>query len=311
MAQQLLSVDQLTNQQVLNLFDVANSCLQQMDSPSKRSHPLAGYVLATAFYENSTRTRLSFNLAAQYLGMHVVDLNVATASVQKGETLADTLGTLAAMGVNVVALRHGDEAIHETEALPVCNDYDIGMLNAGAGKRAHPTQALLDLFTLWGQWQGELNGKIVTMVGDIAHSRVAASNAKLLQRFGVEVCCVAPDIWQPDEVNPAFEQVSRFSNMADGLADVDAVMALRIQHERHGNDNAVNCFDVGDYQVNHQTIKWAKPDVVVLHPGPMNRGVEITSELADDDRFSLIHQQVRHGVAIRMALIAWALDKIV
>lgn len=310
MAQQLLSVDQLTNQQVLDLFEVANNCLLQLDSPSKRLHRLAGHVLATAFYENSTRTRLSFNLAAQYLGMHVVDLNVATASVQKGETLADTLRTLAAMGVNVVALRHGDEAIHQKEALPVCKAYDMGLLNAGAGKGTHPTQALLDLFTLWRRWQGELNGKIVTMVGDIAHSRVAGSNAKLLQRFGVEVRCVAPDIWHPDEHQPAFMQVSRFSNISDGLADADAVMALRIQHERHG-DNPMQGFNVEDYQVNHQTIKWAKPDVAVLHPGPMNRGVEITSELADDGNFSLIHQQVRHGVAIRMALIAWALNKIV
>lgn len=299
----LVTLNDVTNDEVLALFETAKGLLPSIANPKLRTHPLAGKTLATAFYENSTRTRLSFNLAGQYLGMHVVDLSVATASVQKGETVGDTLATLAAMGLNAVALRHSSESIHPDEALPICEQTGMALLNAGAGKTAHPTQALLDAFTLWQQWDGNFTGKTLAMVGDIAHSRVAASNVVLLQRLGITVRCVAPAAWQP--TSEAFATVEKFDNLTDGLAGVDAVMALRIQRERH--EGGGQTVAVENYQVSHEALTMANPGVVVLHPGPMNRGVEITDAVADDPAVSLIAQQVTHGVAIRMALLQSAL----
>ncbi len=291
----------ITAELATTLFTMADAVLPWVTKAALRQPLLAGRTLATAFYEHSTRTRLSFALAAEYLGMHVVDLNVATSSVQKGEALQDTLATLAAMGVDAMALRHGEAGIHTQVAQPALENHSVLLLNAGAGKAEHPTQALLDAFTLWRRFDGKLAGKTVCMVGDIAHSRVARSNAVLLNTLGVTVNGVAPHAWQPPATDPAFAQAVMTESLGEGLANADAAMALRIQHERHETDTAI---EVAQYQLSHAALEQYAPQCrAVLHPGPMNRTVEITNALADDPALSCITQQVTHGVAMRMALL--------
>lgn len=301
----LLCTEDITAPIARTLFFMADDLLPWITNPEQRRPLLSGKTLAAAFYENSTRTRLSFTLAAQYLGMQTVDLSVATSSVQKGETLEDTLLTLAALGVNAVALRHGENTIHTDVALPVLAAKNVLLLNAGAGNHEHPTQALLDAYTLYRTFDGKLSGKTLCMAGDIAHSRVARSNAQLLNALGVKVTIAAPACWHPNtNTDNAFAHAQLTESLAEGLANADAVMALRIQHERHSNTEIdVN---VAHYQINHGALeKWAPNCKAVLHPGPMNRDVEISSALADDPNISCIPQQVTHGVAIRMALLLW------
>jgi len=262
--------------------------------------------IALLFYEPSTRTRAAFEQAAVALGLHPLVILAESASVQKGETLTDTVRTLCAQGVAGIVIRH-PEAGAPYAAARVSS---VPILNAGDGAHEHPTQAMLDLYTLWvhfgmpdptSRW---LAGRKVAIVGDIAHSRVARSNLILLTRVGAEVWLCAPPNLLPAAPLPG---TTLTTCLQDALQDADVVMVLRLQTERmaQGLLPSLNAYR-RDYQINARRLACAKPDCVVMHPGPLNRGVEISDEVADGPR-SLILKQVRAGLAARCACIEYAL----
>ncbi|GBC93026.1 Aspartate carbamoyltransferase [bacterium HR15] len=263
--------------------------------------------VALLFYEPSTRTRAAFEQAVVALGLHPLVITAESASVQKGETLADTVRTLCAQGVVGVVLRHPEAgAAHAAARVS-----SVPVLNAGDGAHEHPTQAMLDLYTLWvhfgmpdpaSHW---LAGRKVAIVGDIAHSRVARSNLILLTRVGAEVWLCAPPNLLPAATLPG---ATLTPCLQEALQNADVVMALRLQRERmeQGLLPSLNAYR-RDYQINAQRLACARPDCVVMHPGPLNRGVEISDEVADSAR-SLILKQVHAGLATRCACLEYALS---
>lgn len=254
---------------------------------------LAGKVIANLFYENSTRTRTSFELAAKYLSADVVNLDIATSSAQKGESLLDTAETLAAMGVDALVIRHSSSGVCQQLASHFKNRLSI--INAGDGMHEHPSQALLDLYTMLEKLQ-TVAGKKIVIVGDILHSRVARSNLHILTKLGAEVHLVGPPTLCIDP-----------EPLEDALEDADVVMCLRLQMERQTSGLIPSLAEYREfYGIDRQKLELAKPNVLVMHPGPMNRGVEITSDVADD---SLIRQQVRNGVIVRMAILKLLLQE--
>jgi aspartate carbamoyltransferase catalytic subunit len=288
----LLSVKDLPAEECARLFDRA-ALFANTPAPSS----LAGRLVATLFFENSTRTRTSFELAAQRLGAEVLSFSVSTSSTAKGESLADTAQTLDAMRPDVVVVRHGSSGA----AQYLSQKIKARVVNAGDGWHEHPTQALLDAFTLRQHW-GSLEGKHITIVGDLLHSRVARSNLLLLPKLGARVRVAGPPSLCPRELRSlGAEEV--FHTLRPALEGADAVMALRLQRERMGR---VYLSSEGEYfarfGLSEERLSWANPGAVVLHPGPMNRGVEIGGSLADSPR-SLILQQVASGVWVRMAVL--------
>lgn len=261
------------------------------------SDRLAGRVIMHMFYENSTRTRLSFEVAARRLGATAMNIDIATSSVKKGETLMDTVSTLAAIALpDALVVRHSEYGAPAYIAQHV----DCAVVNAGDSWREHPTQALLDALTI-ARCKGPIEKQTVAICGDIAHSRVARSNMQLLTRLGATVRVVAPAALMPEKL-PA-PGIASFDNLADGIAGCDIVMMLRLQKERMetalvGSDDDY----FRDFGLTHDKLRAAKPDAMVMHPGPMNRGVEIDGALADDKDRSLILRQVFYGVPARMAV---------
>jgi len=260
---------------------------------------LRNKVIATMFYENSTRTKTSFTLAAQSLGAQVLNLDISASSVAKGETIYDTASTLIAMGVDALIQRHSSSgAAHQL--LSVVPTY-VSIVNAGDGWNAHPTQALLDLFTMQEICE-KVEGRKITIVGDVKHSRVARSNIRLLTSLGADVHVCAPPPLMPEGIESM--GVKTHFELAPALENADFVIALRMQTERQ-QDGLITSLD--DYRrlwrLDHARLKLAKPTVRVLHPGPMNRGIELTSELADDPSISVVQQQVTNGVPVRMAVL--------
>jgi aspartate carbamoyltransferase catalytic subunit len=284
----LLSVSSLSDPALNDLLAAAQG--YAADPRSGRGR-LAGLTIFNCFYENSTRTAMSFAQAAARLGAQAITLSVEHSSVKKGETLADTARTLGAMGPDALVLRHRqDGAAAEVAAL-----VDCPVVNAGDGTNEHPTQALLDALTL-KQLFGSLEGRTIAIVGDIRHSRVAHSNAMLLPRLGATVRLSGPPALVPPEAGSL--------SIDEAIAGADAVMMLRVQRERLDED-------LGDapgeylrlYGLTPERLALAAPAAVVLHPGPMNRGVEIADEIADLPGRSLILRQVANGVAMRMAVL--------
>jgi aspartate carbamoyltransferase catalytic subunit len=286
----LLSIDSLSDEQIAILLDAAEIFAAQ-NRAGQHLNKLAGCTVFNLFYENSTRTAMSFAMAAARLGAHPLTLSVERSSVQKGETLEDTARTLAAMLPDAVVIRHKDSGA----AARVAELMECPVINAGDGTNEHPTQALLDALTL-RQHFGRIEGLTVAICGDIRHSRVARSNLKLLTRLGAEVRLAGPPSLFPEDLPGS-------GSIDEAISGADAVMMLRIQRERLAED-------LGDapgeylarYGLTAERLKLAAPSAVVLHPGPMNRGVEIADEVADDPR-SLILRQVANGVAIRMAVL--------
>lgn len=282
----LLTIDSLSDGQVAELL--ANAQEYALDRQAGAGR-LAGRTIFNCFYENSTRTAMSFAHAAARLGAQAITLSVEHSSVKKGETLADTARTLGAMGPDALVLRHrSDGAAAEVAALAGCP-----VVNAGDGTNEHPTQALLDALTLVQRF-GSLEGRTIAIVGDIRHSRVARSNAKLLPRLGASVRLAGPPVLQ----------VPGCLEIDEAIAGADAIMMLRVQRERLDEE-------LGDapgeylrlYGLTPERLALAAPDAAVLHPGPMNRGVEIADEVADLAGRSLILKQVANGVAMRMAVL--------
>lgn len=286
-----LSIEDLSERDIHHLLD------RSFAFKNIRHYPrYAHYTLANLFYENSTRTRVSFELAARHLSLSVVNLDIATSSENKGETIEDTLKTLAAMGIHLFVIRHLQEGL-PAQLAAYADNYHI--LNAGDGKHAHPSQAMLDLMTIVEK-KPRLDQLKIAIVGDLRHSRVANSLQHLFRQVGVKaLTLVAPTIWQPQTVH--FGEVT--DSLPEGLEGADVVIVLRVQQERLAASEHLDLpYYQQHYTISTQAMAYAKPDAIVMHPGPMNRGIEIANAVADSPQ-SVILTQVQNGIYMRMAII--------
>lgn len=286
----------VSEEEIRLILDTAAPMKEIISRRIKKVPTLRGRTVVTVFYEASTRTRTSFELAAKYLSADTVGIAAASSSVSKGETLKDTARTIAAMGADVVVLRHPMAGSAELLARTV----EASVINAGDGAHEHPTQALLDLFTV-REKKGRLAGLKVAIIGDILHSRVARSNIWGFTRMGAEVRLAGPATLLP----PGIEQMGALvcRSPEEALAGADVVMILRIQLERQQQGLFPGLREYGKlFGLNQARLRLAAPDALVMHPGPMNRGVEISQEVADGLQ-SVINEQVTNGVAVRMALL--------
>jgi len=293
----LLGIADLSANEITFLLDVADSYVELNRNADKKKTGLKGQTVINLFFENSTRTRTSFELAGKRLGADVINMAVATSSIKKGETMVDTAMTLNAMRPDVLVVRHPDSG-----AVKLLSEKVNGaVINAGDGSHEHPTQALLDALTLRRR-RGKLQGLKVAVCGDVLHSRVARSNIYLLNKMGAQVRLVSPPTLLPTDVNRLGVEV--FHNMRKGLTDCDIVMMLRLQTERMQGSFVPSTREYFHFfGLDAEKLSVAKPDAIVMHPGPMNRGVEIDSVLADDLTHSAILDQVELGVAVRMACL--------
>jgi aspartate carbamoyltransferase catalytic subunit len=293
----LLGIEGLSPEEITALLDLAESYVIQGRAIDKKTSLLRGRTLINLFYEASTRTQSSFELAAKRLGADVMNMTVKTSSVTKGETLIDTASTLNAMRPDILVVRHPDAGAAEL----LSRKLDCNVINAGDGAHEHPTQALLDALTIRRRL-GDFENRIVAICGDILHSRVARSNLRLLAMMGARVRLVAPRTLLPADADRFGVEVC--TNMHDGLKDADIVMMLRLQFERMGGAYIPSSREYFRfYGLDREKLAYAKPGALVMHPGPMNRGVEIASDIADDVEVSLIAEQVEMGVATRMAVL--------
>jgi aspartate carbamoyltransferase catalytic subunit len=296
----LLTLDGLDRELLIELLDAADGYLAPDDKLPVRNDVLRGRTVGNLFFEPSTRTRASFDLAGKRLGADVLNLDVNTSSRKKGESILDTIYTLEAMHVDVMVIRDASAGVPAFIARHV-KDF-VSILNAGEADVSHPTQGLLDILTI-RQHKPDIGNLAVAIVGDIRHSRVARSAAHGLATLGVgELRLVSPPAMAPDEDD--FPSARIVDNLAEGLRDADVVMALRIQRERIGNLDGIPGIDeyFANFGVSETSLELAKPDAIVMHPGPMNRGIEIEGTVADGPR-SVITQQVTNGVAVRMAVL--------
>jgi aspartate carbamoyltransferase catalytic subunit len=292
----LLGIEGLTPGEIIGLLDRAEAAVEVSRQVEKKRATLRGRTQINLFFEPSTRTQSSFEIAGKRLGADVMNMAVASSSVKKGETLIDTAATLNAMRPDIIVVRH-----HAAGAVHLlARKVDCSVVNAGDGAHEHPTQALLDALTIRRN-KGRIEGLQVAICGDILHSRVARSNILLLQALGARVRCIGPSTLLP----PGLDRfgVGIFTDMRAGLADVDIVMMLRLQRERMNGSFVPSVKEYFHfYGLDREKLAHAKPDALVMHPGPMNRGVEIDSEVADGAQ-SLIREQVEMGVAVRMAVL--------
>lgn len=292
----LLGLYDTPAEEINEILDTADGMRGFLDGKSKKSDLLAGKSLITLFYENSTRTRTSFELAGKYLGANEVNISVATSSVQKGETLIDTGETLNSLKIDFIAIRHPMAGAPKLLAEHV----KASVLNGGDGMNEHPTQALLDMLTLRRRF-GKIKGLKVAILGDIKHSRVAKSNLFGLKKLGAEVWMYSPETLMPKEIERLGAKVAK--SREEAIDGADGVMGLRIQLERQHGGLFPSLSEYSRfYGVNDAVLKYAKKDAVILHPGPVNRGVELTPSLIDGEN-SVILEQVTCGLAVRMALL--------
>lgn len=302
MKQDLISIDQLSMAEINDIHKLAKKYFTKQ----KSQNDLAGKLLVNFFFENSTRTRMSFEIAAQRMGAGVVNLDISLSSLKKGESIIDTAKTINAMRPDFVAIRHNSSGIVSL----LKNYIEASLINAGDGTNEHPSQALLDSFVI-RQHKGELKNLKIAICGDVLHSRVARSNIKLLKKFGAEICVITPPTLMPADYKKWLKekwQIAVFENLEQGIENADVVMMLRIQQER-----MLGCYipSLAEYAnlfgLTHEKLCAAKADVLVLHPGPINRDVEISAALADDKNISLILEQVEAGVAVRQSLLKFLL----
>ena len=293
----LLGIEALSAAEIERLLDLANSYADLPKDDERARKVLRGRTVINLFFETSTRTSTSFELAAKRLGGDVITMSVGTSSIKKGETLLDTAMTLNAMKPDVMVVRHNESGAVNLLSQKV----DGSVINAGDGRHEHPTQALLDALTIRRRL-GKLNGLLVAICGDILHSRVARSNIHLLTKMGARVRVIAPLTLLPSNIDRMGVEV--FTDMKKGLKDVDIVMMLRLQLERMQGAYVPSTREYFRFfGLDYAKLALAKPDALIMHPGPMNRGVEIDSEVADDINRSVIREQVEMGVAVRMACL--------
>ena len=301
-ARHLLGIEQLSPLEITTVLDLADRYVDLNRRTVKQSDVLAGMTQINLFFENSTRTQSSFELAGKRLGADVMNMSVANSSVKKGETLIDTAMTLNAMHPDVLVVRHSSAGA----AALLAQKVSCAVINAGDGAHEHPTQALLDALTI-RRAKGRLSGITVAICGDVLHSRVARSNIILLNAMGARVRVVGPATLMPSGI--ADMSVEVFHSMEDGLKDADVVMMLRLQRERMSGSFVPSVREYFHYYgLDAEKLKYAKEDALVMHPGPMNRGVEIASDIADGPQ-SVIEQQVEMGVAVRMAVMETLLSQ--
>ena len=294
--QHLLGIDVLSPRDISALLDLADKYVELNREIEKKQSLLRGRTQINLFFEASTRTQSSFELAGKRLGADVMNMSVTSSSIKKGETVLDTAMTLNAMHPDLLIVRH-----HAAGAVELLSQkVNCAVVNAGDGSHEHPTQALLDALTIRRR-KGRLEGLIVAICGDILHSRVARSNILLLQAMGARVRIIAPSTLLPSAADRLGVEV--FTNMAEGLQDCDIVMMLRLQLERMNGSFVPSTREYFHmFGLDEEKLARAKPDALVMHPGPMNRGIEIDSLVADGLR-SVIHEQVEMGVAVRMAVL--------
>jgi aspartate carbamoyltransferase catalytic subunit len=292
----LIGIEGLSPTEIVALLDLSEEAARLSRQIDKKRDDLRGRTLINLFFEASTRTQSSFELAGKRLGADVMNMSVDTSSVQKGETLIDTAVTLNAMRPDLLVVRH-----HSAGAVELLSQkVDCSVINAGDGSHEHPTQALLDALTI-RRHKGHIEGLIVAICGDILHSRVARSNILLLNALGARVRVVAPSTLLASGIERLGVEV--YTSMNEGLADADIVMMLRLQRERMVSSLIPSQREYFHFfGLDYEKLARAKPDALVMHPGPMNRGVEIDSNVADDAR-SVIREQVEMGVAVRMAVL--------
>ena len=292
----LLGLDGVSREEITSILDTALMMRQVVRSNNKKTPHLQGKSIVTLFYENSTRTRMSFELASKYMSAAAANISASASSVAKGETLIDTGVTLDQMGTDVIIIRHPMSGAPTLLAKHV----KASVVNAGDGMNEHPTQALLDMFTMM-QHKGHLNGLKVAILGDVTHSRVARSNIFGLHTMGAEVVLCAPPTLMPVQMEEL--GVKTYTRVEEAIEGADVVMNLRIQLERQQEGNFPSLREYSEFfGLNEERLKYAKPDALVMHPGPINRGVEISSDVADCEQ-SVIREQVSSGVAVRMALL--------
>lgn len=295
----LLALEPLTADEITFLLDQSKPFQEIQRHPLKKLATLRGKTVALAFFENSTRTRISFGTAASRLGADTMNLQAEASSLKKGETLLDTAFNLNAMKPDCLVMRHSASGAPHY----VARHLDIPVVNAGDGTHEHPSQGLLDALTIRDR-KGTIGNLNVTILGDLQHSRVARSNIHLLGKFGCRFTLCGPSMWVPRELEniapgTSIRRVFRIEEAVDGA---DVIIMLRVQTERmHEPSISPNDYILG-YQLNAERLKLAKPDALVLHPGPMNRGIEITPEVADGPQ-SCVLEQVTNGVAVRMAIL--------
>ena len=291
MLKSFIKISTLTKNEISSLIEDAQDFKRLL-----KNSDVKGKTACLMFFENSTRTKISFEIAAKNLGMRVINFDNATSSINKGESLKETIENLYFIGIDTVIIRTSNDSLIEDLRLQV--EYPIKFINAGSGKASHPSQALLDYFTM-KERLGDVFGKKITIVGDIEHSRVAKSNIALLNKFGANVVVCAPEFFKPEcpidgaEFDP---------NLKTAIKDADVVMGLRIQRERilkaYSEEEYIN-----NYRLNSDILEKYAPNAILMHPGPVNRDVEITSELLDSRKGKIILEQARNGVFARMAIL--------
>lgn len=296
MKKDLLGLKDLSAESIMAILDEAARMKKIVRQKEKKTKDLAGRTVVNLFYENSTRTRLSFELAAKYMSANAANITASGSSVQKGETLIDTANTINAMGTDILVMRHSMSGAPHLIA-PLVN---ASVINAGDGMDEHPTQALLDMLTIIEK-KGAIKGLKVAIVGDINHSRVVRSNIYGLKKLGAEVSVGGPSTLIPPDMDKL--GVSVFNSVQETIIDADVVMGLRIQLERQKSGLFPSLREYYRFfGVDDKRLKFAKPDALVMHPGPVNRGVEFSSSVIDGDQ-SVINEQVTSGVAVRMAVM--------
>lgn len=293
----LLGIEELSAQAAEHILESAQSFLEVSRRPVRKVPTLRGKTILNVFFENSTRTRTSFELAGKRMGADVVNMSVSTSSTKKGETLYDTIATLDAMHADVIVMRHGASGAPHLVAART----RAAVVNAGDGMHEHPTQALLDAFTMRRHLGDDLSGKVVAICGDIQHSRVARSNALLLHKLGARVKMAGPCTMLPRRAGELGWET--FDRLEPALEGADVVMMLRIQQERLGTGLFPTLREYARvWGLNQKRLNLAQPGALVMHPGPLNRGVEIHEDIADG-RQAAILDQVEAGVAVRMAVL--------
>jgi len=292
----LLGLEELSAAEIECILRQAAQFKEDAPNPERKTDHLSGKRIVNLFLEPSTRTRIAFEIAAKSLSADVISITGKSSSLTKGETLRDTAMNVQALGADAIVVRHSSAG----SSLFLSRTIDVPIINAGDGAHEHPSQALLDMFTLQENL-GSVRGKKITILGDILFSRVARSNLWGLTKMGAEVTLAGPSTLVPKQFEQMGARVSH--DLRESLADADAVMLLRIQHERQ---NSTHFPSLAEYTtmfgLNMERSKWLKPDAIILHPGPINRGVEIDSELADSSR-AVILDQVKNGIAVRMAIL--------
>ncbi len=295
-AKDLLSIDDISTEEIAVIMQNAKSMKQILQRDIKKVPTLRGKSVINLFYENSTRTRTSFELAGKYMGADVVNISAGTSSVKKGESMRDTARTIDHMSADVIIMRHHESGAHKILAESV----NARVINAGDGKHEHPTQALLDAFTVL-EHKETVEGLKIAIIGDILHSRVARSDVLIFNKLGADVWFCAPPTLMPSKASELGATITY--SLEEALQDADIVITLRLQLERQDSGFFPSIREYTNfYGLNTKNIKWARPDCLILHPGPMNRGIEISYEAAELPN-AVINEQVNNGVAIRMALL--------